>query len=214
MPSAYSAVVRSEPGHRPHDVRPDDPGAPVPPRDPVGGRDWRTRAADARRRLRYVAAVAARPSLAGTPMSFGPRVDLRVAPGGRLRRGSGCVLAGDFHGVVEGEAVWGDDVFFNTGAYVCCFERVEIGSRCLFGERVSIHDEDHVVGPAVPGAPRYRTSPVVIGDDVWVGANAVVLRGTRIGSGSVVAAGAVVRGEVPPDVLVAGVPARVVKRLA
>jgi len=146
-------------------------------------------------------------------MSFGPRVDLRVAPGGRLRRGSGCVLAGDFHGVVEGESVWGDDVFFNTGAYVCCFERVEIGSRCLFGERVSIHDEDHVVGPVAPGAPRYRTSPVVIGDDVWVGANAVVLRGTRIGDGSVVAAGAVVRGEVPAGVLVAGVPARVVKRI-
>ena len=145
-------------------------------------------------------------------MSFGPRVDLRFAEGARLRRGRNCVLAGDFHGVFEAPVAWGDDVFFNVGAYVCAFEGLTIGSRVMFGERVSIHDEDHVVGTVHQGG-RYRTSPVVIGDDVWVGANAVVLRGSHIGSGSVVAAGAVVRGHVPEGVLVAGVPARVVREV-
>ncbi|NNH21898.1 acyltransferase [Pseudokineococcus marinus] len=146
-------------------------------------------------------------------MVFGPRVDIRVGPGGGLDRGERCVIAGDFHGVIDAPTTWGDDVFFNVGAYVCVFEGLTIGSRVMFGERVSIHDEDHVVGPVAPGAARYRTSPVIIGDDVWVGANVVVLRGSRIGSGSVVAAGAVVRGEVPDGVLVAGVPAKVVREL-
>lgn len=173
----------------------------------------RQRLHDAERKLRYYAALGRRPSLAGAPMSFGPRVDVRVGPAGRLDRGQRCVLAGDFHGVVDAPTAWGDDVFFNVGAYVCVFEGLTIGSRVMFGERVSVHDEDHVLGPVAPGAPRYRTTPITIGDDVWVGANAVVLRGSTIGSGSVVAAGAVVRGHVPERVLVAGVPARVVKEL-
>ncbi|MEJ5866159.1 acyltransferase [Pseudokineococcus sp. 5B2Z-1] len=180
---------------------------------PQEGRTPRQRAHDAERKLRYYAALARRPALSGRPMSFGPRVDVRIGPGGRLDRGERCVVAGDFHGVIDAPTTWGDDVFFNVGAYVCVFEGLTIGSRVMFGERVSIHDEDHVVGPVAPGAPRYRTSPVSIGDDVWVGANAVVLRGSRIGSGSVVAAGAVVRGEVPGGVLVAGVPAKVVREI-
>ncbi len=57
------------------------------------------------------------------------------------------------------------------------------------------------------------TCPVSIGDDVWIGANAVVLPGVNIGSHSVVAAGAVVTKDVPPFSLVAGVPAKVIKAL-
>lgn len=180
---------------------------------PQEGRSPRQRVHDAERKLRYLAAVARRPSLSGRPMSFGPRVDVRIGSVGRLERGERCVIAGYFHGVIDAPTTWGDDVFFNVGAYVCVFEGLTIGSRVMFGERVSIHDEDHVIGHVEAGAPRYRTTPVTIGDDVWVGANVVVLRGSRIGSGSVVAAGAVVRGEVPEGVVVAGVPARVVKEI-
>lgn len=55
------------------------------------------------------------------------------------------------------------------------------------------------------------TRPVVIGDDVWIGANAVVLPGVTVGSHSVVAAGAVVTKDVPPHTVVGGVPAKVIK---
>lgn len=54
---------------------------------------------------------------------------------------------------------------------------------------------------------------VHIGDDVWIGTGAIILPGVKIGSRSIVAAGAVVNRDVPEDVLVAGVPARIVKRL-
>ena len=57
------------------------------------------------------------------------------------------------------------------------------------------------------------TSPVTIGDDIWIGANAVILPGVTIGSHAVVAAGAVVTKDVPPHTLVAGVPAKVIKTI-
>jgi len=57
------------------------------------------------------------------------------------------------------------------------------------------------------------TTPVTIGDDVWIGANAVVLPGVKIGNHSVVAAGAVVTKDVPPHSLVAGVPAKIIKQI-
>ena len=57
------------------------------------------------------------------------------------------------------------------------------------------------------------TKPVVIGDDVWIGANAVVLPGVTIGNHSVVAAGAVVTKDVPDHTLVGGVPAKVIKNI-
>ncbi len=57
------------------------------------------------------------------------------------------------------------------------------------------------------------TTPVTIGDDIWIGANAVILPGVTIGDHSVVAAGAVVTKDVPPHTLVAGVPAKIIKTL-
>lgn len=57
------------------------------------------------------------------------------------------------------------------------------------------------------------TTPVTLEDDIWVGANAVVLPGVRIGNHSVVAAGAVVTKDVPPHSLVAGVPAKIIKQI-
>ena len=57
------------------------------------------------------------------------------------------------------------------------------------------------------------TTPVTIGDDIWIGANAVVLPGVTIGAHSVVAAGAVVTKDIPPHSLVAGVPAKIIKQI-
>ena len=50
-------------------------------------------------------------------------------------------------------------------------------------------------------AGKYKTAPVIIGENVWIGANSIVLRGTRIGDRSVIAAGCVVHGEIPPDTI-------------
>ena len=106
----------------------------------------------------------------------------------------------------------GDGTFFNYGCSVGATESVEIGANCQFGQYTLIMDsnqhslEDHQA--------RAGAEPVVIEDDVWLGARVTVLPGARIGRGSVVGAHAVVRGVIPPAALAVGVPARVVRRLS
>lgn len=90
---------------------------------------------------------------------------------------------------------------------------ISIGSDCLLAPNVTVVSESHNFADATrtirsQGETRLPTS---IGDDVWVGASAVILGGATIGTGAVIAAGAVVRGHVAPYSVVAGVPARVIR---
>ena len=80
--------------------------------------------------------------------------------------------------------------------------RATVGARCHIGAGAVLAG---VIEPA-------SATPVVVEDDVLIGANAVVIEGCRIGRGAVVAAGAVVISDVPPDTVVAGCPARIIKR--
>lgn len=88
---------------------------------------------------------------------------------------------------------------------------IEIGAKCLLAQFVTIVASNHGTQPGRPmiDQPWSETpNSVQIGDDVWLGAGVTVLPGTRIGSGAVIAAGAVVRGEIPADEIWGGVPAR------
>lgn len=114
------------------------------------------------------------------------------------------------------EVVVGDDAALSigSGTYVTadsrllCKQRIEIGSDCAIAFGVLVMDTDlHKV--VVDGEPRAESAPVEIGNHVWIGAGATILKGTRIGDGAVVGAGSVVAGDVPPATLVAGSPARV-----
>jgi acetyltransferase-like isoleucine patch superfamily enzyme len=122
----------------------------------------------------------------------------------------------------------GDFTLLN-GAILMADERIEIGSYCLISWNVGIADSDfHPLDPAQrlldaqalapyfagrPPRPPLRTAPVIIGDNVWVGMNAVILKGVTIGDNAVVAAGAVVSKSVPANTVVAGNPAVVIKEL-
>lgn len=59
----------------------------------------------------------------------------------------------------------------------------------------------------------HHIAPIVIGRDVWIGSGAILLPGVHVGDGAVVAAGAVVRADVPARTIVAGVPARIIKKV-
>lgn len=109
--------------------------------------------------------------------------------------------------------VVGDDVDLALGVLVTTTGGVTIGSRTLVGYGAQILSGNHVVPP---GRERifsagHSFAPVVIGEDVWIGAYSVVLPGVTIGEGSVVAAGSVVTKDVPPFAIAAGVPAKVIK---
>jgi acetyltransferase-like isoleucine patch superfamily enzyme len=92
-------------------------------------------------------------------------------------------------------------------------QSVEIEHHVLIAGRVLISDSDHVVdadGEHTTRCHRLITSPVVIEHDCWIGQNAVILKGVRVGHHSVVGANAVVTKDVPPCSIVAGVPARII----
>lgn len=92
---------------------------------------------------------------------------------------------------------------------------VEIGSHVNLAQGITVTALNHNFDDTEKRIDEQgvSTNPVTIEDDVWVGANAVILPGVTIGNHSVVAAGAVVTKDVPPHSLVAGVPAKVIKKI-
>ena len=139
-----------------------------------------------------------------------------------------CYAGCSFAIGVNGSCTVGDFTLMN-GALVMAEDRIEIGSHCLISWNVGIADSDfHPLAPAQriidahalapffknrPPRPELRTMPVVISDNVWIGMNAIILKGVTIGENSVVAAGAVVTKSVPANVVVAGNPAVITKQL-
>jgi acetyltransferase-like isoleucine patch superfamily enzyme len=152
---------------------------------------------------------------AGT-LSLGVRWDgLRYLPSElNLRPDSRLVVQGEFSvytgfhiSVAPGATLRFGSGYINNTSTIDCFHSITIGHRVAISKNVTIRDSDN---HSIDGA-REIGAPVVIEDDVWIGLNAVVLKGVRIGAGAVVAAGAVVTRDVPPRSLVGGVPARVLK---
>ena len=99
---------------------------------------------------------------------------------------------------------------FKSNIKILSHDDITIGDNCIFGWECQIFSGD--------GHPIYQEEsiinkdvPVVIEDNVWVGSRALILKGVRVGKGSIVAAGAVVTKDVPPNCIVAGNPAKVVK---
>ncbi|WP_195575074.1 DapH/DapD/GlmU-related protein [Paenibacillus sp. 1001270B_150601_E10] len=111
-----------------------------------------------------------------------------------------------------GKNIWiGKNVFINTG---CSFQDrggIKIGNGSMIGMNVTIATLNH----GLPLDTRNTTypSPVIIGENVWIGSNATIIPGVIIGDNAVVAAGAVVTKNVPENTVVAGVPAKVIKTI-
>ncbi len=130
-------------------------------------------------------------------------IQARIEPGALIREqveiGRNAVIM--MGAVINIGAVIGEGTMIDMNAV--------IGGRGIIGKNCHIGAGTVVAGVIEPPS----ATPVVVEDDVVVGANAVILEGIRIGKGSVVAAGAVVIEDVPPNVVVAGTPARVIKTI-
>ena len=152
----------------------------------------------------------------------------RREPGLVLGRGVRAYTWTEFNVEPTGVLEVGDDSTL-VGAVFMCAQSIRIGKRVIVSYNVTIADCDfHPRDPelrkqdAIANAPEGDRSrrpllvarPVAIGDDVWIGAGAIILKGVTIGDRSIIGAGAVVTRDVPPDVVVAGNPAQVVKHLA
>lgn len=115
-----------------------------------------------------------------------------VVDGGRLTMGHGTNVNG-------------------VGTKILCASGITIGEFCTFSWDVQLLDNDfHAI--TVDGVEQPSAAPITIGDRVWVGTRAIVLKGVTIGDGAVVAAGAVVTKDVPAGAVVGGMPAKVIGR--
>lgn len=147
-------------------------------------------------------------SVQGSVLQGYRRLTLELRNGGKVILGersqsrSGLTLIAD-GGVIE----VGAHCQFNTNVSVTALESVRIGERCSLANNVVIVDHDHAFG----GVSAFDSAEVVLGDDVWVGANAVILKGVHVADHCVIAAGAVVTKDVQPAYSVwGGCPARMI----
>jgi len=137
---------------------------------------------------------------------------IRYDPGMRLLLERGVWLSrnGSFQG--SGSVRIGAGTYVGSAFSIHCVGQISIGRKCLFGNNVSLVDNDHGIAVGRPMLDQpLAAAPIVVGDDCWLGEKATVLKGVTIGAGAVVAAGALVRADVPAGAIVAGVPARLVR---
>lgn len=151
-----------------------------------------------------------------------------------LCEGKGCVTVGDgtIFGFIEDADFWTSYEFLNPrnadskisigkNCKICNRftavsegDGIEMGDNILVGSSVTVLDSDfHEIDPEkrVGGTP--KTGKVFVGDNVWIGDCVMILKGSSIGKNSIVAAGAVVSGEFPPNVIIGGIPAKVIREI-
>lgn len=127
------------------------------------------------------------------------------------RQGSGAILL--LAAAPEVSIRIGANCSFNNDITLIAEKSITIGDDCLIGDGVRIVDSDfHGLAPDKRRGPG-ESSPVTLGKNVWLGSRAMVLKGVTIGDNAVVAAGSIVTKDVPADTLVAGVPAKPIKRI-
>lgn len=113
----------------------------------------------------------------------------------------------------------GNNVSFNTDIHIGCIDSIRIGDNCLFASRIFISDHNHgdssfeMLKMAPEDRPLISKGPVVIKNNVWVGEGVAILSGVTIGENSIISTNAVVTKSVPPNVVVGGVPAKIIKHI-
>jgi len=109
----------------------------------------------------------------------------------------------------------GDNCSLN-GTLIYSRKEVIIGDNCLFGPGVIVLDNDShntSIDPLVRRTGKIQESPVVIGNNVWIGMRSIVMKGVNLGENSIIAAGSIVTNDVPSNQLFGGNPAKFIKAL-
>lgn len=111
----------------------------------------------------------------------------------------------------------GNQVVLTDYIQISCCKKVKIGDNCLVGGNVYISDNTHGTSSSLDLPPLlrplYSKGPVIIGENVWIGRNVTILSGVTIGQNSIIGANSVVNSDVPANCIVAGVPAKIIKKL-
>mgnify|MGYP004641149393 FL=1 len=141
-----------------------------------------------------------------------------ISMGDQCRIGNDCRISvyKEFGGKVNTpELIFGDRVYMGDHISILCADKILIKDDVLMASYIMITSENHgmdVEGEIGYGKQKLITQPVTIENGVWIGEKAIILPGVTIGEKAIVAAGAVVTKDVPPYTIVAGNPARILKR--
>ena len=95
-----------------------------------------------------------------------------------------------------------DNVFMNNYCSVNALEKIEIGENTLFGENVKLYDHNHEYSNEKVGHQKFKTAPIKIGKDCWLGSNVTVLKGVTIGNNCIIGANVLVYKDVPENSIV------------
>ena len=138
----------------------------------------------------------------GNIQSF-QHIGMEIRNGGEISIGSYCQNRGKVWLICDGGVLKiGSHCFFNTNSSITSMSSITIGDNCKFGNNLVIVDHDHNYRRKDESEPEFISTLVSIGDNTWVGANVVILRGTRIGKNCVIGAGSVVKGIVEDNAVV------------
>lgn len=142
-------------------------------------------------------------------------VDFRLESKSILSMGKGVLI--DSRTVISstdgGKLILGDMVGVNCNSMIMCHDSITIGDNTIMGPGVLIYDHDHDYN-STEGVKRniYKSTPVSIGNNCWIGAGSIILRGTTIGNNCLIAAGSVVKGNYPDGSVVIQTREEVVKQ--
>jgi acetyltransferase-like isoleucine patch superfamily enzyme len=140
------------------------------------------------------------------------RTSMYIRKGGELNiYGYNNIGRGSLVWILEGGKInFKGNTFTSGNSMIISKESITIGKDCAIAWGVTICDHDfHKL--YINGEQQVETAPVIIGNKVWIGMNATILKGVAIGDGAVIAAEAVVTKDVPPGSLVGGNPAKIIK---
>lgn len=155
--------------------------------------------------------------LAPLPLYAGSRLRAAVLRLAGFQIGAGTVFWGrptiTGSGNLYRRLIIGRECWINAGCFFDLGERITIGDRVAFGQQVMLLTNAHEIAGPGRRAGNLFPRPITIHDGAWVSTRATVLPGVTIGSGAVVAAGAVVTRDVPANTMVGGIPARPMRNL-
>ncbi len=145
-----------------------------------------------------------------------------AAPGDAERRGAllralipdlgeGVTILSPFYTDYGSNCRIGAGSFLNHGVYLMDGAPITLGRNCFLGPSCGLYTANHPLNAVRRAQGLERALPITLGDDVWLGGNVVILPGVTIGSGSVIGAGSVVTHDIPPGVVAAGNPCRVLR---
>lgn len=131
---------------------------------------------------------------------FSPNVVVEMTRGAKVKLGkmvrahSGC----KFKVRRNAELEIGDGVKINYYCIFACHEKITVGAGTEFGPSVYLYDHDHDYKAGLK-ENKFKSAPITIGKNCWIGANTVILRGTTIGDNCVIGAGCVISGDIPDN---------------